>query len=505
MSHKNHKKLHKPNQRLVICKSSPVSFIPGELAGRERSLDFYLPSGLPLPNPDPVLKRMGKDISVYTDLLSDDHVGGCADSRAAGVESLNWAVDAGKAPTRATTFCQDMLDGLKLHRVISEALSTPLFGYGVLEITWQLGADNLVRAVKVQRKPCRWFCFDGANRLMFRSKSNPLGEVLPERKFLLGTHKASYENPYGIPVLSRAFWPAMFKKNGFKFWAVFCEKYGMPHIVGKVPRGAGPNEIGELMHDLENMVQDAVAVIPDDSSVEIKDAAASGGSVDAYERYLGYCEKSISKALLGQTLTTDVGDKGSYAAAKTHMEVRADIITGDKKIVEEIIQQLLDWTCEFNFPGEAVPVFTMFAPEDVDMQQAERDEALTRTGVRFRKSYFQREYGLTEDDFDLVDPLAAAAATGGTTTFAAKAPAPAGAAPEQLAEDMQLSPEALQTQAAALAQPVMDAIKAGGGLEEIEAAVMAAYPDMDTAKFQEQLARALYVAEIWGRMNAGRN
>ncbi len=513
----------KPNRRplnprsfqRLACKSmsgNTQSFLPGEIASRERGLGFYLAPGMPLPNPDPVLKKMGKDISVYTDLLVDDHVGGCADSRAAGVLSLNWAVDNGKAPSRAAAFCQDMLKALDMPRLMSEILSAPLFGYAVLEIIWQLGADNLVRPVSVQKKPCTWFAFDGYDKLMFRSRENPMGEILPPRKFLLSSHKASYENPYGQPVLSRVFWPATFKKAGFKFWAVFIEKYGTPHAVAKTPRGTGEAEVADLMYMLDNMVRDAIAVIPDDSSVEIKDFAASGGSIDAYERFLAYCEKSISKGLLGQTLTTDVGDKGSYAAAKTHMEVRRDIVDGDKKVVERTFQQLINWTCELNFPNEPAPVFSLYAPEDVDMAQAERDELLTKIGVRFKPAYIQREYDLKPEDFDLVDPAAASTPPipGGqpATQFAGKAPTPAVPAasvdPVMAAAD-KLDPAALQAQLEGVLAPVMDAIKAGGTYEEIEAGLIAAYPEMDSKQFQDTLARALYVADIWGRITANKN
>ena len=41
----------------------------------------------------------------------------------------------------------------------------------------------------------------------------------------------------------------------------------------------------------------------------------------------------ISKAVLGQTLTTEIGSTGSYAAANTHMAVRQDIIDADKNLL----------------------------------------------------------------------------------------------------------------------------------------------------------------------------
>ena len=67
--------------------------------------------------------------------------------------------------------------------------------------------------------------------------------------------------------MSRCFWPVAFKKGGFKFWAVFTEKFGMPWLIGKVPRGTGDTDRAQLLDHLVKMVQDAVAVINDDESI----------------------------------------------------------------------------------------------------------------------------------------------------------------------------------------------------------------------------------------------
>ena len=44
------------------------------IATRAKAIDFWSFMHY-LPNPDPVLKKMGKDISAYREILSDSHVG----------------------------------------------------------------------------------------------------------------------------------------------------------------------------------------------------------------------------------------------------------------------------------------------------------------------------------------------------------------------------------------------------------------------------------------------
>ena len=47
----------------------------------------------------------------------------------------------------------------------------------------------------------------------------------------------------------------------------------------------------------------------------------------------------ISKAVLGQTLTTEIGERGSYAAAQAHNEVREHLAAADRPIVRGAICQ----------------------------------------------------------------------------------------------------------------------------------------------------------------------
>ncbi|EKD68586.1 MAG: hypothetical protein ACD_47C00537G0001, partial [uncultured bacterium] len=125
-------------------------------------------------------------------------------------------------------------------------------------------------------KPPEWFYFSQQNELLFRSKANITGEAIPPKKFLLPVHQWSYNNPYGMALLSSCFWPVTFKKGGLKFWVMFTEKYGMPFIIAKQPRGIGEDETTKILEMLDNMVQDAIAVIPDDTTLDFQTPESKG-------------------------------------------------------------------------------------------------------------------------------------------------------------------------------------------------------------------------------------
>lgn len=373
--------------------------ITDEIVTRKRALNFYSLVNI-LPDPDIVLKKQGKDIRVYKELLCDAHVFACCQSRKAGVLSLEWEINRGLDKDKNAEFVEDLLKQLDIHKLINDILDATQFGFQPLEIMWKKTKSGQILPEAILSKPPEWFCFDDNNVLKFRTKENYYGEELPHRKFLCPQVNPSYSNPYGERTLSRVFWPVTFKKGGMKFWVVFTEKYGMPHLVGKHPRGASKEETDTLADMLEQMIQDAVAVIPDDSSVEIQEANKSS-SAEIYEKLIDKMNAEVSKAILGQTLTTEIGETGSYAASNTHMQVRQDIIDSDKKLVETTINQLIRWIYEINFPNEDIPLFELYQEEDVDLVLAQRDKILSETGVKFTKEYFIKNYNLDDEDFDL--------------------------------------------------------------------------------------------------------
>ncbi len=373
--------------------------ISDEIATRKRALNFYSLINI-LPDPDIVLKKQGKDIRVYKELLCDSHVFACIQSRKAGVLSLEWAINKGLDKDKNAELIEELLKKLDINKIINDILDAAQFGFQPIEIIWSKHKNGYILPEKVIAKPQEWFCFDDNNNLKFRTKENYYGEELPNKKFLCPQVNPSYNNPYGERTLSRVFWPVTFKKGGMKFWVIFTEKYGMPHLIGKHPRGASKDETDTLADSLEQMVQDAIAVIPDDSSVEIQEANKSS-SAEIYEKLIDKMNSEISKAILGQTLTTEIGETGSYAASNTHMQVRKDIVDADKKLVEKTINQLITWIYEINFANEEVPIFEMYEEEDVDLTLAQRDKILSETGVKFSKEYFIKTYGLNDEDFEI--------------------------------------------------------------------------------------------------------
>ena len=467
--------------------------LSNQIATRDRSMDMSF--GFILPNPDPILKRQGKDIAVYRDMRSRASVGGPIRRRKAAVKALEWRVERGKASARVTRLANDVLATYDMDTLINEITNAVLFGYQPLELVW--GPFNGAAApLQVIGKPQEWFFFDNAAQLRFRSRQQPLqGEELEPRKFLLARQEASYENPYGFADLSMCFWADTFMRGGLKFWVTFTEKYGTPWLVGKQPRGTPGSEVNNLLDKLEAMVQDAVAAIPDDSSIDILESGDKGASADLYERLLMYCRSEINIALLGQNQSTE--SNSNRASATAGLEVAKTIRDGDAALVMATMNQLLRWLTDLHDGEQApAPIFVLFEEEDVNTQQAVRDETLTKAGLKFTKEYWKRVYRLQDGDIE--------EAPAGPSM--PKAPGAAAAVPVEFVEGS--APAVMPTgELNTAAAPIVMAwvrdlralVEAHSEPQALQDALLEAYSELPTDELTEVMALAFELAHLQGR------
>jgi phage gp29-like protein len=360
-----------------------------------------------LPDPDEVLRRTGQDVTVFDSLLTDPHVFACYQSRKAGVLNSERRVDYPKGSEKMTEYCDRMMEFLPVENIIAQVLDAPFYGFSVSEIVWKM-TDGKWFPVAIEQKPNDWFVWDYEGNLRFLSRRNMIqGELLPPYKFMVARHFATYKNPYGIRTLSRCFWPVSFKKGSQKYWIQFIQKFGIPWLHGKVPRGTS-EELRQLFVDkLSDMSQSAVVVTNDDESVATIDVSGrtSGSRENVFEQKVNVCNSEISKAILTQTLTTEIGDKGAYAATQSHLRVRNELCQMDKKLVCDTFAQLFDYCRLINFAGVKVsPKLSFIEEDDPKEEHARRDTQLSSQGVRFKPDYYARVYNLRPGEFEVTDP-----------------------------------------------------------------------------------------------------
>jgi len=146
------------------------------------------------------------------------------------------------------------------------------------------------------------------------------------------------------------------KQYAVKDWMIYAEVFGMPVRVGKYDPKATEAEKRELLEMLRNLGAEAAGVFSKSVSLEFLDANV-GTPPPPYENMVNFFNREMSKAWLGQTLTTDAtGSPGSFAVAKIHEQVRQDLREDDiRKEGEMVRRDILRPLVRLKF-GEDVPV-----------------------------------------------------------------------------------------------------------------------------------------------------
>lgn len=334
-----------------------------QIAALETDPEFMAGMGA-LPNPDHVLSKASLSQRIFREILSDPHVFAKVIDRRSGVFSQEWQVRAaGDEPQagQAAELCQRALDRMTHHPEwplsgslvqIQEAV---FFGYRGLEVLWEATADGLLPAC-LRDIPGRRLVHDGREWRILTKDDAVTGITIPPRKALIAAHMATSDNPYGEALLSRCYWPWMFKHSGLRWWVTMAEKYGLPWIIAKLGAAADETARRDMLDKLSAMVMDAVAVVPEGADIELKNQ--SGARSEVHESLIHLANAEISKVIVGQTLSTEVDGQGSYAAARIHGALRDEIVDGDRKLVAHTMSRLCAWICELHFgTAEYAPEF----------------------------------------------------------------------------------------------------------------------------------------------------
>jgi len=351
-----------------IKKASSKRALSQEIATRQSDPNFYGALSY-LPNPDEILRKLGRSQEVFASIIADAHVIGEMRSIRSGLIKYEYRLQAGgdsPADMRALELCQQIMNnkpakGMQWIDTFWNMAQGVFRGHQVHEVVWKREGQFLVPD-KIVDRPQRRFLFSPDNELRLKTKQHPNGEELGNYKWLLTRHMPSYENPYGQALLSSCFWPYTFKHNGFKYFVKFCEKYGIPWAIGKYPQGTPETEQNELADALANMVEDAVAAIPDNGSVELLEHKHGGQLVQ--EKLINICNSEMSKALTSQTLATEIQGEGSRAASETHRGREESVNESDRVIISAAMNELLSWITEINIADAKPPTFEFYQEEE---------------------------------------------------------------------------------------------------------------------------------------------
>ena len=225
--------------------------------------------------------------------------------------------------------CQSFFERDSIEDELFDLLDAIGKGYSVAEIIWDVSESQWMPERLEWRLP-QWFDFDreDGRTLLLRSEAGGWEPLLPY-KFVCHTTAAKSGLAIRGGLARIAAWAWLFKNYTLKDWVRFAEAYGMPIRIGKFEPGASDKDMDALWTAVANVVPDMAAIIPASMEIEFEGENSVQGRSEIYKDLVGYIDNQLSIAVLGQTLTTEAGDRGARSLGEVHDLVRRDIEHSD--------------------------------------------------------------------------------------------------------------------------------------------------------------------------------
>ena len=508
---------------ILDYKGRPIvpAVLPGEQAVQtwSRSYAMLAPFLAQTPNRIAAILRQAACGEMYAQSLlfadmeeKDPHIAADMQKRKGALAGLPWAIQPwDDSPLQsemaaAATAMLTRLSPADLFFALADGIAK---GISAVELMWDMAEGRMTPLRAVQR-PLGWFQWRVVDVLptdeLALNNMTLAGEPLTPGKWILHAAGGGCGNPFRNALYRNLAWLYLFRNYALKSWNQYIEIFGIPLRIGKFPAGAGEAEKTALLDALEGMFGDSVVAIPDSSDITI-DRGGGSGNNDPHLAFMDWSAKEISKAILGATLTSESGGKGSYAMAKIHNDVRMDILELDARAISETLNRdlirpfvALNWGEQPQYPYIE---FTL-PEEDQRVQTAAALKTLWEIGFTDVPMWWLHEmFGIPAPDKG-EDTLALHQAS--PATPAAQTPPPETKTAAQTAKNAKVpgktplpdAADAMQAELDTMLKPVMNFIQNATSFDDIATRLYDLYPDLDANRFQALVGRAMFATGLWG-------
>ena len=324
--------------------------------------DLYKSWELTPYNPDELITKKG--YKIIKKMMTDGHVKGCVNTLKMSTLGSGWEIlPASDDPTAIehAEFINSVIDNCltgSFYDDLLNVLNGLENGWSVSEKNWKIidkgrwkgkiGLASIKDKDPEEYSPITDSFGNLTGIINTGNQSADYGRKYPINKFIVHTFWKKYENIFGESVLRAVYRHWWSKDNIIKFWNIYLNKFGMPTVVAKYTSGASDEEQKEVIEILKTIQTETGVTIPDDFDLKLLEAMRRGDA--GYESAINLHNAEMSKAIFGQTLTTEQGSIGSQALGNVHFDILVFYVEHLQRLLQEVIdEQLIRQLIDFNF------------------------------------------------------------------------------------------------------------------------------------------------------------
>lgn len=339
------------------------------------------------------LQASRKGINFFKALLFEEikrrdlRIAGLCQTRKLSVLAHDWTIEG--SDNSLVEFVQYNLDKLNFEQLLSDFVEAQIQGYALFQLSYQIENSRYI-VNEAELIPNHYTLFindqlellaiDRISTYELRMQANNKNLYLPTLEvdpiYLFEAYAFEGYNLNGLlnGVLDSIIYGYFFKSYGLKDWSVYLERFATPGVVGRYDPLMSKQDRDTLWNAINNFGNLFRAIIPNTTDITAFGDANKTGSSQLYSDYIKFWNDELSIRILGQAMTTDTGQAGSYAKALVGDYVRQDIKAGDLALITRCVNELIKKIVDLNFANvKDYPKFSFTTQEDIDNKLKKAD------------------------------------------------------------------------------------------------------------------------------------
>lgn len=298
-------------------------------------------------------------------------------------------------------------------------------GFAVSEIMWSYDEGHVVVGDIRSRHQKRFFWDSVDDSFKVRTQEAPRASSSRRTSSSYTNTRPAAATPPGLAFCAWSPGCTSLRTTPSRIGSRFARSSGCRSAWGSISQAQARTTSGRSCKPSSQSGRTRAGIFPDGTAIEFVNTEKTS-STDLYERLARYCDEQVSKAILGQTLTSDSGG-GSYAQSKTHNDVRHDLTVADcKAIAATLRRDLIRPLVLYNFgEDKRIPYLRFDAEESEDLTQTATviGTLIREAGLKVPTSYIYKKFSIPkpEGDEEVATPPGQTAQGAGFGPFSFKA------------------------------------------------------------------------------------
>ncbi len=329
------------------------------------------------------------------------------------IAGLDWEFELPEKPKRkeikAAKIVEAHLRTIGLERLFAHQTGARFYGYAVSESFWAKVDAFLFPSSFNHLAPRRFGFRQDTGAFVWRDDEMAQEGVdfrtAYPRKFIVSQPRVTGDVPCREGLIRVLMWCALFENWTIGDWLKLGEIAWRPWRKGKYKKGTSEEDIANLTAILEGLTTSGVATHSDDVEVDISWAKGGGGGEgkSSHAELAATMAAMMAKAVLGQTLTTDAGDRGARSLGEVHDSIRKDLREATARYVaDDINRDLISHIFEINWGAGVRPARLKFLTDDAAdmdaMASAIEKLAGPKVGLKIPAKWVRDELGIPEPE-----------------------------------------------------------------------------------------------------------